>query len=69
MFYEILIQSGSGFLFSTLLADLIGLLITIFAVKNMIIPAIRNYRLATVLNDLCGTDSRHWLHGHTIKVR
>ena len=66
--FRILLRSGSGFLFSTLLTELVLFLSICYVTWKILIPVLRNYRLAKHLDRLCDTVPRHWFHGHLVNV-
>ena len=67
-FLEFFIYSGTGFVFSRLLADVLVLLLLLHFIREVALPVIKNYRLALYLDRICGSERRHWLYGHLLKV-
>ena len=65
---EILLHPKSGVVFSKLLFDFLALIPVLYVLKNIVVPVIRNYRLAVSLDQACGSEPRHWFYGHLERV-
>ena len=66
--FEFLLSPGEGFLFSRLIFDGVALLAILYITIKVIIPIIRKYRFSTFIDQLCGSEPRHWFFGHLQKV-
>jgi len=67
-FIEVMLNTGSGIFFSRLLFDVLSVFPVFYFIQKIFVPVIRQYRLALHLDQICGSEPRHWFYGHMKRV-
>ena len=63
--YNYLTDDGSGFIFNTMLLELILVIISLLATQKLIIPLYRSYKQTKSLEEVATNQKPHWFYGHT----
>ena len=69
LFQKVLLKEGNGFVMSTLLSDILGLILISLLTMYAVLPAVKSRIRYRKMTKLIGGPKGHWFWGDVKKVR